>query len=137
MIMPILAVKDVAASIAFYQDKLGFSVSVSMPGEDGQPNFAVLNMGDGVTVGLQLDTELAQRGDGVVLMMYVPDSTDIDGYYGQVKGRGVPIVEEINTGYWGDRLFSVKDPDGYWVSLCKTVQQMSNEEIQAAGAAQA
>lgn len=137
MIMPILSVKDVVASIAFYRDKLGFAVGMEMPGEDGKPNFAVLNMGDGVTIGLQLDTTLTQRGDGVVFMMYVPDSTDIDQYYGEVKGRGVGIIEEINTGYWGDRLFSVKDPDGYWVSLCKTVQQMSNEEIQMAGSARA
>ena len=136
MIMPIIAVKDVAASITFYQDKLGFSSSVTLNGENEQPNFAVMNMGDAVTLGLQLDPQLEHRGNVVVFMVYVPESTDIDSYYAEVKGRGVAIVEDINTGYWGDRLFSVKDPDGYWVSLCKTVQQMTNEEIVAAGTAQ-
>jgi catechol 2,3-dioxygenase-like lactoylglutathione lyase family enzyme len=45
MIMPILAVKDVDASSAFYKDVLGFSHDFSMPGPDNQTSFAGVSLG--------------------------------------------------------------------------------------------
>lgn len=53
MIMPILAVSNITASLGFYQDVLGFSVGVSMPGEDGAPFFAIVDKGATVHIGLQ------------------------------------------------------------------------------------
>lgn len=132
MIMPILAVSNMSASLAFYQDVLGFSVGVSMPGEDGTPFFAIVDKGELVHVGLQNDPKhVGERGSGVVFMLYVPDGTDMEAYYNEVKGKGASILEELKEEYWGDQLFSVSDPDGYYLSLCKTVKQMTPDEIAA------
>ncbi len=132
MIMPVLAVKDLSASIAFYKDKLGFNHGMTMPGPDGAPNFAIVDLSPQAMFGLQLDANApAQRGDGVIFMVYVNEATDIDAYYADVQSKGVTIVEPIKTEYWGDRIFSVKDPDGYYLTLTKTVKQMSMDEIVA------
>jgi uncharacterized glyoxalase superfamily protein PhnB len=132
MIMPTVAVKDIEASIAFYVNKLGFTHGVTMPGPDGKPNFAIVDLGEAVHIGLQLDTATEHRGNGVVFMVYVADSTDIDAYYAQVQKNGAVIEEPIKTEYWGDRVFSLRDPDGYFLSLCKTVKAMSVDEIREA-----
>jgi uncharacterized glyoxalase superfamily protein PhnB len=131
MIMPILSVKDVDASIAFYTEKLGFAHQMSMPGPDGKNTFAFVSLGEAIMVGLSLDPDLQHRGAGVDLMFYVPDTTDIDQVYNEVQSRGVGITETIDTRYWGDRTFGLRDPDGYSLTFAKTVKQVPMEEIEA------
>ncbi|MBL8165914.1 MAG: VOC family protein, partial [Anaerolineae bacterium] len=112
--------------------KLGFNHGMTMPGPDGAPNFAIVDLSPQAMFGLQLDANPpAHRGDGVIFMVYVNEATDIDAYYADVQSKGVTIVEPIKTEYWGDRIFSVKDPDGYYLTLTKTVKQMSMDEIVA------
>lgn len=132
MIMPIIAVRDIEASIAFYVNKLGFTHQFSMPGPDGKPSFAGVGLGTIVSFGLQPDTQTEHRGNGVSFMVYVADDTDIDEYFAKVQKNGAVIEQPITTEYWGDRLFSLRDPDGYLLSVCKTVKQMSVDEIAAA-----
>ena len=131
MIMPMLDVKDVDASIAFYK-KLGCEVNVTMPGPDGKTMFAIADLSPMVHFGLNLNKDLSSRGSGVTFMVYVPDDQDIDAYYEKVKSQGIKIVDEIKTEYWGDRLFTIHDPDGYVLQPVKTVKQMTMEEINAA-----
>lgn len=131
MIMPILAVKDVDASIAFYKDVLGFNHDFSMPGPDNKTSFAGVSLGK-AAFGLSLEPEAAKGGEGVVFMVYVADDADLDAYYAEVESRGAKIEQPIKDEYWGDRVFSLRDPSGYYLSMCKTVRQMSAEEIAAA-----
>jgi uncharacterized glyoxalase superfamily protein PhnB len=105
-----------------------------MPGEDGTPWFAIVQKGAQVQIGLgvQPNGESTEGfGKGIVLMLYVPEGTDMEAYYEAVKGKGATIAEALKVEYWGDQLFSVTDPDGYYLSLCKTVKQMTADEIAA------
>lgn len=130
MIMPILAVKDLTASLAFYTQKLQFQEMFRMPGEDGQPTFAVLNHGETISLGLSLEPGLTTpRGEGVVLMIYVPEALTLEQFYTNVQARGVAIASPLKTEYWGDQVFSVRDPDGYYLSFCRTVKTMTGDEI--------
>lgn len=131
MIMPILAVSDMAASLEFYVNKLGWSKTFSMPGEGAGEVFAIVSMNDGVTFGLSAMPAPNPRGSGVVFMCYVAADSSIDQYYAECQNRGASIAEEIKDEYWGDRSFGVTDPDGYVLSISKTVQQKSHEEILA------
>ncbi len=132
MIMPVLAVKDVTASIDHYVNVLGFTESFRLPGPDGSPVFAFVALGEGNNVGLGLDPELSSRGNGVVLMIYPPDSTDIDQMYAEVKANGAKVTEDIKDQYWGDRSFTVTDPDGYCLQFAKTVKQIPMDQIEEA-----
>ncbi len=135
MIMPILSVKDIEASIAFYRDMLGFNHDFTMPGPDGTPTFAGVSLGK-AAFGLDLQPQSAKGGEGVIFMVYVADDADLDAYYAQVQARGVKIEQEIKDEYWGDRVFGVRDNSGYYLNICKTVKQMSMDEIAKAASAQ-
>jgi PhnB protein len=137
MIMPILSVQDLEASIAFYTKTLGFEHTMTMPDNDGKPNFAIVTLGTDSTIGLQSDPAATERGRGVSFMVYVADSTDIDAYYADVQKHGAKVTQPLKTEYWGDRVFGLSDPDHFELMLCKTVQQLSPEEIVAAGTKQA
>src|SRR5215470_3686645 len=121
MILPILAVKNYDASKKFYTEKLGFTSTMTMIGKEGENTFGFVMHGEGTQIGLSQDSsDLTGRGNGVVFMFYPPD-IDIDKYYEEVKSAGVNIVEAIKTEVWGDRLFGIRDIDGYYLTFCKTV----------------
>lgn len=130
MIMPILAVENVDRSLAYYTQKLGFRHDFSLPGPDGQNAFAGVSFGK-ASFGLSRVSDLAHRGEGVAFMVYVPDETDLDAYYTEVQTRGALIAEPIKNQYWGDRSFEVRDPDGYALSLSKTLRQVERSELEA------
>lgn len=130
MIMPVLNVQNVDASIAFYVEKLGFEKSMSLDGPDGKTAWAMVNLGDSMFGLSRADSAIG--GEGVMFMVYIPEKADIDEYYEEVQGKGAVLEGEIKTEYWGDRTFTLKDPDGYMLSLCKTVQQVDVAEIWAA-----
>lgn len=131
MIIPIFAVKDIASSKAFYVDNLEFKLEFEMPGPDG-PSFAMLSVKPGTMIGISRQDAPEPKGQGVVSMIYVDDTTDIDAYYERVKSRGTTITSEIKDEYWGDRCFLVQDPDGFCINLCKTIRQVTAEEAIAA-----
>ena len=101
MILPILSVKDVDASVAFYTGKLGFTHSFSVPGPDGRNSFAFITLGETITVGLSLEAALEHRGQGVDLMVYPPSGIDLDQFYAAARSKGVALAEEIGDRYSG------------------------------------
>jgi PhnB protein len=131
MIAPQLAVKDVDASVEFYVKKMGFKHDFSMPGPDGKNAFAWVSWGETTAFGLTRVDDLEHRGNGVAFMVYVPEGGDIDAYYESVQKNGVQIVEPIKDQYWGDRTFTVHDPDGYVIIPTKVVKMVNMEEALA------
>ncbi len=131
MILPLLKVKNVDASVKFYVEKLGFNNAFNMQGPDGVNAFAFVDLGK-PTIGLSLaQDDNAGVGNGVELMIYVAAETDIDTYYAEVQQKGVKIESELATQYWGDRTFTIHDPDGYVLTISKTVQEMTFEQADA------
>ena len=133
MIMPALTVNDVEASIAFYRDMLGFRHDMSMEGTDGKPVFAIVGLGAAV-FGLGYDEVNSPKppyAPGVQFMVYLPEDESIDSYYASVKAKGVKIDEELADTYWGDRTFSIHDPNGYWLTFAVTIKQVAVEDMEA------
>ncbi len=135
MIMPILAVNDVNASVSFYTDKLNFHLMMSMPtAPDGSGTFAIVQLGQ-AHFGLGYDDRTPKGipfAPGVQFMVYLPDGQDIDAFYADVKAKGVKIDDELTDTYWGDRAFSIHDPNGYWLTFAVTVRQVPVDEMAAA-----
>ena len=131
MIHPQLAVKDVDVSVEFYTKKLGFKHDFSMPGPDGKNAFAWVSLGSSISFGLTLVPELDHRGNGITFMLNMPEDINLDTYYADVQKNGVKIVEPIMDQYWGDRTFTVHDPDGYVIIPTRTVKMVSMEEAMA------
>jgi PhnB protein len=128
MILPVLSVADVKASLKFYTEKLGFQQTMALDGPDGVVAFASVSLGQATFMLSRAETE--NVGQGVVFMVYLPEDADIDEVYKDVQSKGVALEGEIKTEYWGDRTFSLKDPDGYFVSICKTVQETDMKHVE-------
>jgi uncharacterized glyoxalase superfamily protein PhnB len=129
MIFPVLAVKNLDASVKFYTEKLGFKLDFNFAGPDGKNAFASVSLPGNNSLMLSAVDNLEQRGHGVVLMLYLADDKDLDTYYKEVQVKGVSITQPIKDEYWGDRVFSLTDPDGYVLSFAKTTQQLSNDDV--------
>jgi uncharacterized glyoxalase superfamily protein PhnB len=132
MIFPVLSVHDVDAALNFYVNKLGFKQDMVMPGPDGKNFFGSASLG-GAGLGFLLDPVGEPRGVGVELMLY-PTDTDLDAHYAAVTANGVTITDPISDKYWGDRAFTVRDLNGYTITIAKVVKQMTMEEIASARA---
>ena len=133
MIMPILAVKDVDSTVAFFQDKLGFRHDMSMAGSEGTNVFAIIGLGEAV-FGIGTDDRVDMKlslAPGVQFMVYLPEGQSIDSYYADVQAKGVKIDDELSDTYWGDRAFTVHDPNDNMLTFAVTVKQMSLEEVEA------
>lgn len=124
-LQPILQVADVDASIAFYRDVLGFSVNLTMPDDSGKIVHAELSCNGaalmfGPATGL---SEVARSLLGAGVTLYITDNDgDIDAFYEQVRAAGARIAEPIQDQIWGDRTFTVQDPDGYHLTFAKNVR---------------
>ena len=98
-IIPILRVKDLAASVAYYQENLGFNQDWSMD------SFAALSR-DGWHV------YLSAREEGSTGAWLWVGLEDIDEMYRLCREKGATIKSEMVNNAWA-REFQVEDPDGH------------------------
>jgi catechol 2,3-dioxygenase-like lactoylglutathione lyase family enzyme len=104
---------------AFYREGLGLREIGRFEGHDGY---------DGVMLGLPGSTyhlEFTQRAGGSpcpapskdnLLVLYVPDATELSNMRGRLEQLGHVAVEPENP-YWLDKAVTFEDPDGWRVVL--------------------
>ena len=103
----VLAVQDLAASVAFYRDRLGFALDSDVPG------WAFLSRGGfRVMLGECADAMAARETGDHSYFAYVTVE-GIDELYGELAAKGVERVQEIANKPWGMREFGVRTPDGH------------------------
>ena len=123
-ITPNLIVKDLAKSLTFYRDVLGFKVQMSVP--DAEPFVFVGLEHDGVPVFLNSIGSVLEDhpemsstpfgGTGTLFFVI----TGVDALHEAVKSK-TPIVMPLKTQFYGMREFSVKDPDGHLITFAERV----------------
>ena len=99
----VLHVKNMAAALAYYRDKLGFTVSFTW---EDPPRYVCLCLGDAA---IHLNAYVPPAGPAHVCIF----CKGIDALYTQLIERGVNIVEPIADRPYGMRDFAVTDPDGH------------------------
>ena len=118
----ILAVADVARSVAFYKERLGFSVEALYD----DPPYATLVLG-GTRLSLGEQGHASPDRPGVtmvappdrsrlpvVLVLEVDDARAIEV---DLRARGVALLADVYEPPWGGCRFFVTDPDGYLVEI--------------------
>jgi lactoylglutathione lyase len=116
---PNLLVSDMAASLAFYRDVLGFQLEQSVP--DAAPFvFAWLKRG-GVELFLNdakpVVSEHTSLRAGHTSTLFVVVN-DVDAFHAQLSGRA-RIVMGLTDQFYGMREFAILDPDGYLITFAQ------------------
>lgn len=115
-IVPILFVRDVPASAAFFRDKLGFEIDFLY----GEPPFYGAVSRDEVCIHLRCIrqpnfAELAARE--VSLILATIEVSDVYALFKEFEGRGAEFPQTPTQQAWGGTDFHVRDPDGNVISF--------------------
>lgn len=107
--------KDLAASIRFYRDAIGFGVAQKFE-NDGKVVATVVAAGDCRLVLNQDDGKLGwdrTKGQGFYLQINVAAAADVDAAAARIKAAGGTLLSEPADQPWGARMFQFKDLDGF------------------------
>jgi uncharacterized glyoxalase superfamily protein PhnB len=111
-VAPGFTVNDVAATLTWYTDVLGFTVKERWE-QNGALMGAEIAAGPVTLMFSQDDFKLGRkRVKGAGVRLYVMTGPKIDAYATQVKANGATLDHDPMDG-WGVRAFSLVDPDGY------------------------
>jgi uncharacterized glyoxalase superfamily protein PhnB len=115
-ITPILRVRDVEASIAYYMERLGFTDCWRF----GRPPTFGGARRDGLEVQFCKD---CQGGPGTWMSIWVDD---VDALHAELEARGADIRQPPTNFEWGVREMNVRDPDGHRVRFGMATDQPSD-----------
>jgi lactoylglutathione lyase len=107
--------KDLAASIAFYRDAIGFDV-VNTWEHEGRVVSAVVAAGQISIVLNQDDGKLGWdriKGQGFYLQLNVASAADVDATAARIQAAGGTLIDEPADRPWGTRMFQFRDLDGF------------------------
>ena len=114
---PQFLVDDLEASLAFYQERLGFTKDFVYEG------FYAAVSRDGATIHLKcapkLDAERSHRKAMQHLDAYV-EVVDVPDLHDELVRRGAAIRTPLEKRPWGALDFQVEDPDGYILCFSET-----------------
>lgn len=127
----VLSVRDTEASLRFYTETLGFQQEGGvLPDPDGKAAFAaVVHNGTMIMLDSTEAPPNGPLGQGVALYVTEPDDFEIDNYYKRLQEKGVKVIHEIREAFWGERLFTIADPDGYALAFAKKIFDASYEDM--------
>jgi catechol 2,3-dioxygenase-like lactoylglutathione lyase family enzyme len=109
-IVPQLRTTDMASSVRFYTDKLGFSVDFNY-----QDFYVGLGTGSQL-IHLKLvdhrDPSIPYVDEGDHLHLYL-ETSGVVAFAAQLKARGVPLVKDVHETPWGTREIVIHDDQGH------------------------
>jgi len=129
-----LTVKDVDAAIAFYRQAFGFEKRMTLPGPDGKTVHGEVVWRDMVIMmgreGAQGQACQSPASSGVQcpigLYVYVED---VDSGFKRSVQAGCEPKTEPTTMFWGDRIATVRDPNGYAWTLATNVADFDHSKM--------
>ncbi len=115
-VVPILPVRDVTRSAAFFEQSLGFDIDFL----HGSPAFYGAVSRDTVCVHLRhvgkpVFAELAARETSLITASF--EVSNVQGLFEEFSARGVVFAQPLMKHPWGGTDFHVGDPDGNVVSF--------------------
>lgn len=118
-VTPVLLVRDVKASAAFFQQKLGFKIDFL----HGLPPFYGAVSRDGVCLHIRyvhqpLFAEAAVQEKSLICASI--QVSNVQGLFKEFKARGVEFAQILTKQAWGGTDFQVRDPDGNVISFVTT-----------------
>jgi len=115
-VIPILLVRDVSASAAFFEEKLGFETDFL----HGSPPFYGAVSRDGVRLHIRFVhkpffAQVAAKEKSLIVASI--EVANVQGLFEEFKARGVEFAQRLKKQAWGGTDFQVRDPDGNAISF--------------------
>jgi catechol 2,3-dioxygenase-like lactoylglutathione lyase family enzyme len=109
-IIPQLRTTDIASSVSFYTEKLGFTVEFNY-----QDFYVGIRAGDQL-IHLKLvdekDPSITYVDEGGHIHLYV-ETDGVADFADELKAKGVPMVEDVHETEWNTREFVIHDDQGH------------------------
>jgi uncharacterized glyoxalase superfamily protein PhnB len=115
-VVPIVFVRDVSASAAYFRDNLGFEIDFLY---GAPPYYGSVSRGE-VRLHLRFvhQTNFSDlAGREVSLILATVEVSDVQGLFNEFKKRGVEFAQTPTAQPWGGTDFHVRDPDGNVISF--------------------
>ena len=136
-ITPYLYYRNLEEALEWLSAAFGLHVRFTMPDNEGRLLHAEMTFADGVV----MMGPAGQEGDGMSpldlpginqgLFIYVDD---VDAHYRNAKSKGADITMEPEEMFWGDRIYSAKDPEGHQWTFAQHVKDVPPEDMHPPGA---
>lgn len=110
-LVPLLNVRNIVQSVAFYCDRLGFKLAAKWEPEGRLVWCRIEREGSALMLqeGCEEDGPMENRGCGVTFYFICDDA---DRMYDELRNRGLNIAPP-ETAFYGMKQIHVQDPDGY------------------------
>jgi PhnB protein len=137
---PYLYIDGASAAIDFYKEVFGATERLRMGGPDGRVGHAELQVGNSVVMLADVHPEMGIKGpqsyggSPVSLSLYVGD---VDATVAKAAELGATVTRPLEDRFYGDRTAQIEDPFGHTWSIQTHIEDVSPEEMQRRGAAEA
>jgi len=110
---PGFTVNNLAESMAFYVDGLGFTIEQRWE-TDGELRGVMIKAGR-CRMGLSQDdfAKGAERVKGQGMSIWLTTAQDLEALVARIKQNGIALTQELEETPWGRKTFAVADPDGF------------------------
>lgn len=128
--------KDPLAALDWLEKAFGFERSMVITDKEGNLGHSEMRFGDGlVYVGSEWADYVASPGSvggKNTQSIHIHLKNGIDEHCARARAAGAVIVREPEDQFYGDRVYSARDPEGHVWSFGQTVRQVSREEAEKA-----
>lgn len=128
--------KDPLAALDWLEKAFGFERSMVITDKEGNLGHSEMRFGDGlVYVGSEWADYVASPGSvggKNTQSIHIHLKNGLDEHCARARAAGAVIVREPEDQFYGDRVYSARDPEGHVWSFGQTVRQVSREEAEKA-----
>jgi uncharacterized glyoxalase superfamily protein PhnB len=128
--------KDPWAALDWLEKAFGFERTMVVTDKDGKLGHSEMRFGDGlIYVGTEWADFIASPasiGGKNTQSIHIHLKEGLDAHCAQARAAGADIVREPDDQFYGDRVYSAKDPEGHVWNFGQTIRVVSREEAENA-----
>lgn len=133
---PALIYKDPAAALDWLETAFGFVRVMVITDQGGSIVHAEVKFGDGyLMIGSEWTDYAASpvsTGGKVTQLLHVRLEESVNAHCARARAAGAVIVREPTDEFYGDRVYSARDPEGHVWTFGQNVRFVSREEAEQA-----
>ena len=127
---------DPLAALEWLARAFSFERSMLITDPDGSFAHGEMTFGDGyVIIGTEwasYTASSASTGGKNTQILHVHLNAGIDAHCARARAAGAIIVRELNDEFFGDRVYSARDPEGHVWTFAQTVRIVSRADAERA-----